>query len=64
MKYEKPEIVNLGSIGDHTFMPNPGGNEKGGGDLWHYDWKCEMSAALARTAAQPDIRTTGLLPLI
>jgi len=44
MKYEKPEIVNLGSIGDHTFMPNPGGNEKGGGDVWHYDWKCEMSA--------------------
>lgn len=28
MKYEKPEIQDLGDIGEHTFV-NPGGENKG-----------------------------------
>jgi hypothetical protein len=31
MKYEKPEIVDLGSIADHTFMPTPPKGTGGGG---------------------------------
>jgi hypothetical protein len=29
MKYEKPEVLDFGSIGDHTFT-TPGGQVKGG----------------------------------
>jgi len=41
--YEKPTITSLGSIANHTFT-NPAGNNKGGGDVWHYDWMAEHSA--------------------
>ncbi|MGH2756358.1 MAG: hypothetical protein ACRDI3_01055 [Actinomycetota bacterium] len=43
MIYEAPTVSDYGSIADHTFGNN-GGNEKGGGVVQHYDWKCEWSS--------------------
>lgn len=45
MRYERPKLTDLGSISDHTFMPNPGNStnsHKGfANDFGDHD--CELS---------------------
>jgi hypothetical protein len=43
MTYERPEVVDYGSIADHTFM-TPGGNVKGCRVNCHLDSFTEQSA--------------------
>lgn len=43
MAYERPEVVDLGSISDHTFFAGNSGNIKGGGDPQHCDTHNEWS---------------------
>ncbi len=43
MKYERPEVQDLGSIADHTFTVGALGQQKGGGDPQHLDRHCEWS---------------------
>ncbi|MGH7444950.1 MAG: hypothetical protein ACREKM_08745 [Longimicrobiales bacterium] len=45
MKYERPEIADLGSIAAHTFMPDPGNSQshKGFVNMQAGDWDCELS---------------------
>lgn len=51
MSYEKPAVIDLGSIADHTWT-TPGGNPKGGGDITHLDTFCEFSGCTS--ADSPD----------
>lgn len=48
MSYEKPAVIDLGSIADHTWTL-PGGNVKGGGDIVHLDRHCEFSGCTSAT---------------
>jgi hypothetical protein len=43
MTYERPEVMDFGSIADHTFA-TPGGNEKGCTANCHLDSFTENSA--------------------
>jgi hypothetical protein len=43
MAYEKPSVLDLGTITDHTFLAGNSGNEKGGGPIQHLDNFCEWS---------------------
>ncbi|HEU5208094.1 MAG TPA: hypothetical protein VFU06_01680 [Longimicrobiales bacterium] len=44
MRYERPQIADLGSIAAHTFMPDPGNSQshKGFNNL-NGDHDCELS---------------------
>lgn len=41
--YEKPTVVDLGSISEHTWLAGNSNNCKGGGDPQHLDKFCEWS---------------------
>lgn len=44
MKYERPEIIDLGLIAAHTFMPNPGNSQSHKGFTNAVgDYDCELS---------------------
>jgi hypothetical protein len=43
LRYEKPVVVDYGSIASHTFM-NPAGNYKQAEGVYHLDWMGETSA--------------------